>query len=158
MKRCGEQKAHVFSSFSIGSIEDKNRPKGWCRIFAISDVGHLRASCETQQLLAGQQVEPPLIQVHIDHGGAVLKWAEGINDKVGPIEAVAVLGRQQTPTWNLSLVSFLPRNGLDMIYWLRMYGVPSNCWCYMHVIRKIVDISSIFCIYTYIDVHGFDDA
>lgn len=85
VKRCGEQKAHVF-----WSIEDKNRPKGWCRIFAISDVWHLRASCETHQLLAGQRVEPPLIQVHIDHGGAVLKWAEGINDKVGPIEAAAV--------------------------------------------------------------------
>ena len=96
------------------------------------------------QLLAGQQVEPPLIQVHIDHGGAVLKWAEGINDKVGSIEAAAVhWGGRQTPTWNLSLVSFLPRNGLDMIYWLRMCGVllgtvtAGATWCYMHVIRKL---------------------
>lgn len=104
-----------------------------------------------------------MIQVHIDHGGAVLKWAEGINDKVGSIEAAAVhWGGRQTPTWNLSLVSFLRRNGLDMIYWLRMYGGTAGycyCWCCMHVIRKVVDISSIFYIlYIYIYLHGFDDA
>lgn len=99
-----------------------------------------------------------MIQVHIDHGGAVLKWAEGINDKVGSIEAAAVhWGGRQTPTWNLSLVSFLRRNGLDMIYWLRMYGGTAGycyCWCCMHVIRKVVDISSIFYIlYIYIYIY-----
>lgn len=47
--------------------QDKNRPKGWCRIFAISDV-------------------------HIDHGGAVLKWAEGINDKEFKNDILIVAG------------------------------------------------------------------
>lgn len=47
--------------------QDKKRPKGWCRIFAISDV-------------------------HIDHGGAVLKWAEGINDKEFKNDILIVAG------------------------------------------------------------------
>ncbi len=54
----------------------------------VSHLCHLR--CVASQSFmwhpaaARWQVEPALIQVHIDHGGAVLKWAEGINDKVGP--------------------------------------------------------------------------
>ncbi|CAE7434546.1 unnamed protein product [Symbiodinium necroappetens] len=47
--------------------EDKNKPRGSCRIFAISDV-------------------------HIDHGGSVLKWAEGINDKEFKNDILIVAG------------------------------------------------------------------
>eukprot|EP00931_Biecheleriopsis_adriatica_P037621 TRINITY_DN21573_c0_g1_i1.p1 TRINITY_DN21573_c0_g1~~TRINITY_DN21573_c0_g1_i1.p1 ORF type:complete len:796 (+),score=220.51 TRINITY_DN21573_c0_g1_i1:65-2452(+) len=47
--------------------QDKTKPKGWCRIFAVSDV-------------------------HIDHGQAVLKWAEGINDKEFKNDILLVAG------------------------------------------------------------------
>ena len=37
----------------------------------------------TPSIFSPQHGIPLHMEVHIDHGGAVLKWAEGINEKAG---------------------------------------------------------------------------